>query len=72
MFNNPDTLMLFMQPVLVEEPSPQECLQLLTGLAPRYETFHHVSISQEALATAVAAAHRYGGAQQQVQQHMGH
>ncbi|KAF8070970.1 clpB [Scenedesmus sp. PABB004] len=47
------------QPILVEEPSPRECLELLAGLAPRYEAFHRVTISQQALATAVAAAQRY-------------
>jgi hypothetical protein len=47
------------QPILVEEPSPQECLELLAGLAPRYEAFHRVALSQEALAAAVAAAQRY-------------
>eukprot|EP00878_Enallax_costatus_P010956 GHUV01011444.1.p1 GENE.GHUV01011444.1~~GHUV01011444.1.p1 ORF type:complete len:1219 (+),score=421.40 GHUV01011444.1:689-4345(+) len=47
------------QPVLVEEPSPQECLELLSGLAPRYEAFHHVAITQQALETAVLAAQRY-------------
>ncbi len=49
---------LLLQPVLVEEPSPEECLQLLQGLAPRYEAYHGVSISAPALAAAVAAAQR--------------
>ncbi|KAF6256690.1 P-loop containing nucleoside triphosphate hydrolase protein, partial [Scenedesmus sp. NREL 46B-D3] len=48
-----------LQPILVEEPSPEECLQLLAGLAPRYEAFHRVTLSQAALAAAVAAAQRY-------------
>lgn len=47
-----------LQPILVEEPSPLECLQLLQGLAPRYETFHGVQLPHNTLATAVAAAQR--------------
>jgi ATP-dependent Clp protease ATP-binding subunit ClpA len=54
------TFFLLLQPILVEEPSPQECLQLLSGLAPRYEAFHRVTLSQPALAAAVAAAQRCG------------
>lgn len=47
-----------LQPILVEEPSGQECLQLLEGLAPHYETFHGVNLPHATLATAVAAAQR--------------
>jgi hypothetical protein len=49
---------LLPQPILVEEPSPADCLELLEGLAPRYETFHGVSLPHDTLATAVAAAQR--------------
>lgn len=55
------TTLAHAQPILVEEPSPEECLQLLAGLAPRYEAFHRVRLSQAALAAAVAAAQRCGG-----------
>jgi hypothetical protein len=47
-----------LQPILVEEPTAEECLQLLQGLAPRYETFHDVTISPAAMSAAVAAAQR--------------
>jgi ATP-dependent Clp protease ATP-binding subunit ClpA len=44
--------------VLVEEPSEEECLQLLQGLAPRYEAHHRVHYAPAALATAAASAKR--------------
>ncbi|GAX77336.1 hypothetical protein CEUSTIGMA_g4782.t1 [Chlamydomonas eustigma] len=47
------------QPVLVEEPSVQDSLTLLQGLAPRYETFHGVTFTREALKSAVEGAARY-------------
>jgi len=43
---------------LVEEPSEAECLELLKGLAPRYEAHHRVHYSAAALATAVTSAKR--------------
>ncbi len=42
------------QPVLVNEPTPEQTLQIITGLRPRYEQHHHVKISDEALQAAVA------------------
>ncbi len=54
--------LLHQQPVLVEEPSEAECLELLKGLAPRYEAHHRVHYSPGALAAAVTSAKRWGGA----------
>ena len=46
-------------PVYVDEPSPDEALQILEGLKERYEQHHHLGISQEALQTAVRLSERY-------------
>ena len=45
--------------VLVEEPTPEQALQILQGLAPRYESYHHVRIPAEALRSAVMLSVRY-------------
>lgn len=47
------------QPVTVEEPSPDHCLNILEGLRPRYEAHHHVKIEQGALEAAVGLSGRY-------------
>lgn len=47
------------QPVVVQEPSPDTALSILTGLRPRYEAHHHLSITDEALEAAVALSRRY-------------
>ena len=46
-------------PVYVDEPSPEEALQILEGLKARYEEHHQLGISQEALQTAVRLSERY-------------
>jgi ATP-dependent Clp protease ATP-binding subunit ClpC len=46
-------------PVYVDEPSPEEALQILEGLKERYEQHHHLGISAEALRTAVRLSERY-------------
>jgi ATP-dependent Clp protease ATP-binding subunit ClpC len=46
-------------PVYVDEPSPEEALQILQGLKERYEQHHQLGISQEALQTAVRLSERY-------------
>jgi ATP-dependent Clp protease ATP-binding subunit ClpC len=46
-------------PVYVDEPSPEEALQILEGLKARYEEHHQLGISQEALQTAVRLSVRY-------------
>ena len=47
------------QPVLVEEPSVDETLEILCGIKERYEEHHHLTISDEALSSAVTLAARY-------------
>jgi ATP-dependent Clp protease ATP-binding subunit ClpC len=46
-------------PIYVDEPSPEEALQILEGLKGRYEQHHQLDISQEALQTAVRLSERY-------------
>ena len=47
------------QPVLVEEPSVEESLEILKGIKERYEEHHKLTISDEALNSAVTMAARY-------------
>ncbi|MBI2860890.1 MAG: ATP-dependent Clp protease ATP-binding subunit [Chloroflexi bacterium] len=47
------------QPVIVDEPSGEETLQILRGIRERYEEHHHLSISDEALSAAATLAARY-------------
>ncbi len=45
--------------VTVEEPTAAETIQILQGLRPKYEEFHQVEISDEAIMAAVILAGRY-------------
>jgi len=47
------------QPVLVEEPSVDETLEILRGIKERYEEHHHLTISDEALSSAATLSARY-------------
>jgi len=47
------------QPVLVEEPSTEETLEILRGVKERYEEHHKLTISDEALSAATTLASRY-------------
>jgi ATP-dependent Clp protease ATP-binding subunit ClpC len=47
------------QPILVEEPSVDETMEILRGIKERYEQHHHLTISDEALVTAANLAARY-------------
>jgi ATP-dependent Clp protease ATP-binding subunit ClpC len=47
------------QPVLVEEPSLEEALQILYGIKTRYEEHHKLMINNDALKAAVDFAARY-------------
>ena len=47
------------QPITVEEPTEEHCLDILQGLKKRYEDHHHVEIEEEALEAAVKLASRY-------------
>ena len=47
------------QPVMVEEPTIQEAVQILRGLRDKYEAHHKVRITDEALQAAVMLSDRY-------------
>ena len=47
------------QPVLVDEPSPEDAVSILRGLRERLEVFHGVKITDSALVAAVTMSHRY-------------
>lgn len=47
------------QPVTVEEPSQEQCLDILHGLKTKYEEHHQVEITEEALEAAVQMSGRY-------------
>jgi len=48
-----------LQPVLVEEPSVEETIEILRGVKERYEEHHKLEISDEALISAAQLADRY-------------
>jgi len=47
------------QPVVVEEPTEEEAVEILKGLRSRYEEHHGVEISEEAIAASVKLTGRY-------------
>ena len=47
------------QPVQVNEPTPEAALEILQGLQDRYEAFHGVTYSEDAIKAAVELSHRY-------------
>ncbi len=47
------------QPVVVEEPTVEETLQILKGVKPRYEAHHKLKINEDSLAAAANLSNRY-------------
>lgn len=47
------------QPITVEEPDKEQCLEILKGLKEKYETHHKVIIGDDALEAAVQLSERY-------------
>ena len=47
------------QPITVDQPSPEEAIQILHGLRDRYEAHHRVKITDEAIVQAVKLSDRY-------------
>ena len=47
------------QPVLVEEPTVEDTISILRGLKERYEVFHGVKITDQALVSAATLSARY-------------
>ena len=48
-----------MQPVRVDEPTVEETIAILKGLQSRYEDYHHVKYTDEAIEAAATLSHRY-------------
>ena len=47
------------QPVKVEQPAPEDALDILRGLKGKYEDYHGVVITDEALSAAITLSERY-------------
>jgi ATP-dependent Clp protease ATP-binding subunit ClpC len=47
------------QPILVEEPTQEETVGILHGIAHKYEEHHHVTITDEAIEAAAKLSDRY-------------
>jgi len=47
------------QPILVEEPSSEQAVEILRGIKSRYEEYHRLDINDEAVKSAVGLAARY-------------
>ena len=47
------------QPVLVDEPTVDETIEILPGLKDRYEAYHRVRITEEAIVAAAELSDRY-------------
>lgn len=47
------------QPVSVEEPTKEQCVEILRGLQTRYENHHRVEMTEETLQAAVNLSERY-------------
>ncbi|WP_312499315.1 AAA family ATPase [Enterococcus sp.] len=48
-----------LQPVRVDEPTVEETIRILQGLQPRYEDYHHVRYTDEAIKAAATLSNRY-------------
>ncbi|MHA7611037.1 ATP-dependent Clp protease (class III stress gene) [Weissella viridescens] len=48
-----------LQPVMVDEPSTDEAVQILKGIQPKYEDYHKVKYSEGAIQAAVDLSNRY-------------
>jgi ATP-dependent Clp protease ATP-binding subunit ClpB len=47
------------QPVQISEPNPEDAIAILRGLKERYELYHGVKITDDAIQTAVSLSSRY-------------
>ena len=47
------------QPVIVNEPSIEDSVEIIKGIAPYYESFHHVKITPDIARLAVLMSERY-------------
>jgi ATP-dependent Clp protease ATP-binding subunit ClpE len=47
------------QPIMVNEPTQEQTIQILKGIQSKYEKYHHVSYSDDAIKACVALSARY-------------
>ncbi|MDY6358120.1 MAG: ATP-dependent Clp protease ATP-binding subunit [Cyanobacteriota bacterium] len=47
------------QPVIIEEPSVEDSIEIIRGLKPKYEEHHQLNISDEAIVAAVKLSSKY-------------
>lgn len=47
------------QPVEVAQPSVEETIQILNGIKPRYQDYHHVKYTDDAITAAAKLSNRY-------------
>lgn len=47
------------QPVIVKEPTVEATLEILKGLQPKYEDYHEIRYSDEAIEACATLSHRY-------------
>lgn len=47
------------QPVIVHEPTVEQAIDILKGIQAKYEQFHHVKYTDEAIKACVMLSHRY-------------
>jgi ATP-dependent Clp protease ATP-binding subunit ClpE len=47
------------QPIIVQEPSIDKAVSIIKGIQPKYENFHHVTYTDEAINACVTLSHRY-------------
>lgn len=48
-----------LQPVIVKEPSVEATLEILKGLQPKYEKYHEIKYTDEAIRACATLSHRY-------------
>src|SRR5699024_3976969 len=48
-----------LQPIIVKEPTADEAIEILNGIKDRYENFHEVRYSEEAIRAFVTLSNRY-------------
>jgi len=47
------------QPIYVDEPTVEETVEILNGIKNRYEEFHHVNYTYDAVESSATLSHRY-------------
>ncbi|HHM21838.1 MAG TPA: AAA family ATPase [Bacteroidetes bacterium] len=58
-FEKDQALVRRFQKVIIEEPSVAETISILRGIQDKYEMFHKIDISDDALVAAAELSHRY-------------